>query len=81
MSTPAELAITQAIADPASASADGQSVSSRSASDLIALLQFQAASTAAGLRHRGIRYQRLLTPGAFGGGYGQFGPYPRGWPW
>lgn len=63
MPTAAE-SITTAIADPASASSDGQSVSSRSASDLIALLDRAALLGTINKRRRGIRYSTLLNPGA-----------------
>lgn len=63
MATPAE-SITTAIADPASASSDGQTVSSRSASDLIALLNYAATLATIGNRRRGIRYTKLTNPGA-----------------
>lgn len=63
MPTAAET-ITTAIADPASASSDGQSVSARSASDLIALLQYSAGLTAMTKRRRGIRCTSMVNPGA-----------------
>lgn len=63
MPTAAE-SITTAIADPASASSDGQSATSRSASDLIALLNYAATLTTIGNRRRGIRYTRMTNPGA-----------------
>lgn len=63
MATPAESIVT-AIADPASASSDGQSVSSRSANDLIALLNYAATLSTINKRRRGIRYTQLTNPGA-----------------
>ena len=63
MATPTET-IVQAITDPAAAAGDGQSVSSRSAADIIALLNYQATLTTIGKRRRSIRYTHLINPGA-----------------
>ncbi len=62
MATPTETIVT-AITDPASASSDGQSVSSRSASDLIMLLNYAATLATIGNRRRGIRYNKMTNPG------------------
>lgn len=77
--------ITQAIADPSSASSDGQSVTTRSASDLITLLNYQATLATINKRRRGIRYSKLLNPGALDPGRAGFygdayfnGGYPLG---
>lgn len=63
MATEAET-ITQAITDPASASSDGQSVTSRGASDLLMLLDRAATLTSITRRRRGIRYTQMINPGA-----------------
>lgn len=63
MPTAAETIVT-AISDPASASADGQSVTARSANDIIALLNYSATLSTIGNRRRGIRYTKLTNPGA-----------------
>lgn len=64
MTTDIETQIDQALADPASVSAQGQSVTARSAADQIALLQFGAAAAASSNRRRGLRYSKCTNPGA-----------------
>lgn len=63
MATEAET-ITTAIADPSSASSDGQSVTARSASDLILLLNRAATLSSITRRRRGIRQTQMINPGA-----------------
>ena len=62
MATEAETIVT-AITDPTSAASDGQSVTARSASDLIMLLDRAATLTNITKRRRGIRYSQIINPG------------------
>ena len=62
MATDLSSQITQAAGDPASAAVDGQTVQSRPIADLIAADQYLAQKQAASLRHRGLRFTRLVGP-------------------
>lgn len=55
--------LTDALADPASVSADGVSVSARSADDQIKLLNYAAMLTAMNKRRRGVRYAQQIPQG------------------
>jgi hypothetical protein len=59
--------ITTALADPQSVSADGLSVSARSASDQIMLLNYGAQLAALASRRVGIRRTQLTPQGPFVG--------------
>ncbi len=59
--------ITQSLSDPQSVSADGLSVSSRSADDLIKLLNYGAQVAALRSRRVGIRRTQLIPQGPFVG--------------
>lgn len=48
---------------PQSASSDGQSVSARSADDVLKLQNAAKAKTAATKAHRGLRFTKLVPPG------------------
>lgn len=67
--------VDQGLADPASITTDGQSVSTKPIGDLIAGIQFQAAAAAVKKRRRGAYFSKIINPGAFdgrcgGGGFG-----------
>ena len=76
--------IEQAANDPASHSVDGETVVARSVGDLIQADQYLAAKSAASKRRRGIRFSKLVNPGALSdaggtlGGTSDFGT-PGGW--
>jgi hypothetical protein len=56
-------AITDGLVDPASASGDGQSVSARPITDMIAGIQFNANAIAVCSPRRGLRFSRLYPQG------------------
>lgn len=56
--------IATAATTPASASADGQSVTARSVDDLIKAKTFTDQNDAAEKVHRGLRFTKLKPPGA-----------------
>lgn len=56
--------IEQAANDPANVSVDGLSVGAKPIGDLIRADQYLAAKTAAASRRRGIRFSKLINPGA-----------------
>ncbi len=55
--------ITTAAGDPASASVDGQSATSRPIADLILADQYLAGRVGITKKHRGIRFSKLLPAG------------------
>jgi hypothetical protein len=63
MAEPDISAVTDGLNDPASASADGQSVSARPIGDLIAGEQFAAVSQAMTTRRKGLRFTRVYNAG------------------
>jgi hypothetical protein len=71
-------AVTDGLIDPSSASANGQSVSSRSISELIAGIQFSANATAVQGRRRGLRFSKILNQGPIRPRRGPY--YGYGWP-
>lgn len=55
--------IETAATDPASASADGESVQARPLSELIEADKYLKANTGASKAHRGLRITKLVPPG------------------
>lgn len=64
MATDATTQIDQALADPSSASNDGQSVTSRPISDQVLGLQYGAAVAKQSKPARGIVFSKLIPPGS-----------------
>jgi len=56
--------ITQAASDPASMTTDGQSVTTQDPAKLIQLDQYLNNRAAASKRRRGLRFSKLVPPGA-----------------
>lgn len=63
MATDLSTTIATAAASPQSATADGQSATARSISDLIAADQYLAGKAAAGNRQRGLVFSKIIKPG------------------
>ncbi|MDB5310684.1 MAG: hypothetical protein JWO38_4886 [Gemmataceae bacterium] len=80
MDTPADTSsIDTALTQPLTSSNDGQTATGRTVADLVLGIQFKAACAAAGLKHRGLRFTRLIGapqlpihPGPCAGNPGSF---------
>lgn len=55
-------AITQGLSDPQTVTSDGLTASMKPIADLVLGIQFQAAAAAAVLKHRGLRFNKIIGP-------------------